>query len=372
MMRKKIIYGVLSLLVLVTAIGVSGHLVNAKPEPKKDGKQHTITYVKTQQVAMDENPVMLNYRGRLTAYDKVSLSAEVSGKIMSGDVRFKAGERFRKGQVLIHIYSEDVESLLKSGKSTYLQTLSNILPDIKVDYPEEYEKWAAFFSAMDIEKALPALPTIHSDKEKVFLAANNILGSYYNLQQQEINLTRYTIRAPFNGSFKTVNKEIGAVSSPSAELATIIRTDKLEVTVPVFPADLDYITVGEKISISNTSGVSQIATVSRLSDFVETSTQSVNVYLTYMPEGKEGFLEGEYVDVCFVGKSVTGFEIPREAIVDEESVYILKNSKLETMPVDIVRQLEDSYIISVADSTALVVTESIASVNRNAEYQSRN
>ena len=178
MMRKIIIYGVLSLLVLVTAIGVSGHLINAKPEPKKDGKKHAITYVKTQQMTYSDNQIEMNYRGRLRAYDNVSLSAEVSGKIMSGDVRFKAGERFRKGQVLVRIYSEDVEALLKSNKSTYLQTLSNILPDIKVDYPEEYQKWSAFFSALDIEKALPALPTIHSDKEKVFLAANNILGSY--------------------------------------------------------------------------------------------------------------------------------------------------------------------------------------------------
>ena len=83
---------------------------------------------------MEENQTEMNYRGRLTAYDNVLLSAEVSGKIMPGDVRFKAGERFRQGEVLIHIYSEDVEATLKSGKSSYLQVISNILPDIKVDY----------------------------------------------------------------------------------------------------------------------------------------------------------------------------------------------------------------------------------------------
>lgn len=366
------IYGLLSIVILVVAVAVSVHLVNAKPQPKKDNKKHNVTYVKTAPVNYSEKQTIMNYRGRVTAYDIVSLSAEVSGKIVAGDVRFKAGERFRKGDVLVHIYSEDVKASLKSGKSTYLQTLSSILPDIKVDFPEEYDKWMAFFTALDIDKPLPTLPEIKTDKEKVFLAANNILGGYYSIQQQEINLTRYTLIAPFNGSFKTVNKEIGAVSSPGVELASIIRTDKLEVTVPVFPADLTYIKVGEKVNIINNSGVHQEASVSRISDFVESSTQSVNVYLTYNAFANVGFLEGEYVDVNFSGASTQGFEIPREAIVDGDKVYVLEDKKLRQETITIVRQMEDSYIITIADTTAQIVVESMASINANSEYQTRN
>ncbi len=371
-MKKKIIYGTLSLMILVFAITFSGRLINAKPQPKKDNKKHNVTYVKTEKVTYKKINSEMSYRGRVTAFDNVSLSAEVSGKILQGDVRFKTGEQFSKGQVLLRIYSEDVEASLKSGKSSYLQTIAGILPDLKVDYRDEYEKWMSFFNHIDVEKALPQLPQINSDKEKVFLASNNVLASYYNLRQQEINLSRYTIRAPFNGSFKSVNKEIGAVSSPGSELASLIRTDKLEVTVPVFPTDLDNIKKGEKVEIINHSGVSQMATVSRISDFVDAGTQSVNVYLSYSASSTTGFLEGEYVDVNFNGKPVKGFDIPREALLNDQEVYVLENKKLHRTQVDIVRQLEDSYIITLADTTALVVTESIASVNANTEYQARN
>jgi membrane fusion protein (multidrug efflux system) len=371
-MKKKIVYGALSLIVIIAAIGFSNFLIKAKPEPKKDNKSHNVTFVKAEKVNYTELEGEMSYRGRVTAFDKVSLSAEVSGKILQGDVRFKTGERFRKGQVIVNIYSEDVEAALKSSKSSFLQTISSILPDMRVDYSDEYEKWMNFFNAIDVEKPLPELPVIASDKEKVFLAANNVLASYYTLLQQEINLARYIIRAPFNGSFKMVNKEIGAVSSPGSELATIIRTDKLEVTVPVFPSDLDNIKEGEKVIIVNRRGVEKSVSVARISDFVDASTQSINVYLTYYESAASGFLEGEYVDVIFNGERVSGFELPREALFNTNYVYVLQGSKLEIKEVTVLRQLEDSYIIAIDDQEAMIVMESMASISASAEYKARN
>lgn len=371
MKKKKLLYGGLSVLIVIATIMVSAMLIKGKPKPKKDNHAHNIMYVKAQKVNMIETESNMVYRGRVTAFDNVSLAAEVQGKIMQGDVRLKDGEDFKKNDVLIRIYKEDVEASLKSGKSSFLQTLSVILPDLKVDYPVEYEKWNTFFNSLDVEKPLPVLPDIHSNKEKVFLAANNVLANYYNLQQQEINLSRYIIRAPFNGSFKMVNKEIGAVASPGAELATIIRSDKLEVTVPVFPKDLNWIKEGDKVLVTDNEGDSKIASISRIAGFVEEATQSVNVYLTYYATGNRGFLQGEYVNVTFRGSKVTGFEIPREALIDDSHVYELKDKKLLKVQIDILRQLNDSYIISGLDTNKVIVIESLASINPGAEYLAR-
>ncbi len=371
MNTKKLLYGALSLIILIIAVFVSSMLIKGKPQPKKDGRQHNIVYVKAEQAHFSEITSDMVYRGRITPFDNVALAAEVQGKIMQGNVRFKAGESFRKGDVLLRVYSKDVEAALKSGKSSFLQTLSVILPDLKVDYPEEYDKWNRFFNAINVEQTLPRLPAINSDKEKVFLAANNVLASYYNLQQQEINLQRYVIRAPFNGSFKTVSKEIGAVASPGAELATIIRTDKLEVTVPVFPSDLSQIKKGDTVQITDNRGNRQTATVTRIAGFVDEATQSVNVYLSYTATRNFGFLQGEYVDASFKGKAVAGFEIPREALVDESHVYELKNNMPEKREIKILRRLQDSYIIAGIDSTNLIIIESLTGIKPTAEYRAQ-
>lgn len=371
MTKKKLIYGALSVMLVVATILFTARLINAKPQPQKDETKHNIMYVKAQKVDMVETETNMVNRGRITAFDMVSLSSEVQGILMQGDVRFKEGEDFAKGDVLLKIYSEDVEASLKSGKSSFLQTLSIILPDMRVDYPSEYEKWITFFNTLDVEKALPQLPPVNSNQEKVFLAANNVLASYYSLRQQEINLKRYTIRAPFNGSFTAVNKEIGAVASPGVELASLIRLDKLEVTVPVFPADLKWIKKGSQVQIKDSEGKIQTVTVARISDYVDEATQSVNVFLTFKPDTKNSFLVGTYVDVTFATGAITGFEIPREALLNETFVYQLANKQLQKVEVEVLRQLEDSYIIGGFDSEMLVVTESLASVNPNAEYLAR-
>lgn len=370
-MKTKIIYGLLSIGLIIIAFGVSSFLIKNKDKPDVDNSKQNNRYVKTSIPIIQESNSELSYRGRVTAYDQVSLAAEVSGKIMQGEVRFKTGQSFKKNDILLHIYSEDIEASLKSGKSSFLQTISIILPDLQVDYPEEYEKWNAFFQQVDPLKNLPELPAIQSNKEKVFLAANNVLASYYNLQKQEINLKRYTIRAPFDGSFKSVSKEIGAVCSPGAELASIIRTDKLEIIVAVFPKDLSWISDKDVVQISGHHENKLDAKIARISSNVDESTQSVNIYLHLDQNNKSTLLQGEYVDVTFNGMPISGFEIPREALVEGKYVYALQDQKLNKLAVNVIRQLSDSYIISGLNSSEKIVIESLTSIDQNVVYKSR-
>lgn len=370
-MKNKLVYAGIALLIVAVTVFISMALIKGKAQPQKDEMKHNQMYVKAEKVKLTEVVSDMTYRGRITAYDNVALSSEVQGVILQGDVRFKTGESFHKGDVMIKIYSEDVKASLKSGKSSFLQTLSQILPDLKVDYSEEYEKWLGFFNAVDIEKPLPKLPAMNSDKEKVFLAANNVLSAYYTLQQQEITLSKYVVKAPFDGVFTEVNKEIGAVASPGTSLATIIRSDKLEVTVPVFPADLKWIKEGEKVTIVDKNGDSKTASISRISDFVDETTQSVNVYLIYSSSKKPGFLHGEYVDVVFNGAKATGFLIPREAVFDGNYVYELTEKQLKKTPVVLIRKLDDSYLISGIDTSQVIVTESLSNISSSTDYLAR-
>ncbi len=369
-MKNRLIYGFLAVLVLIGAIALTRFMMASKQSPMHDANKRSVIYVKTSKVENESITTQMVKDGRVSAYDNVSLSAEVSGKILQGDVRFKEGESFKKGEAIIRIYNDDVKATLKANKSSFLQTLSKVLPDIKVDYNSEYDKWMTFFNAIDVNQPLPELPIINSNKEKVFLASNNVLSSYYSLQQQEIILSRYVVRAPFDGCFTSVSKEIGAVASTGVELATIIRTDRLEVAVPVFPTDLKWIDEGQKVTLINRRGdtCKLQATVSRKSSFVDKNTQTVNVYLTYT--GND-LLAGEYLKAYFDCENVTGFKIPREAVLDNNSVYVLKDNSLISTPVNIARQLDDYTIISGIEPGTSVVMESLTSVNSEVDYKAR-
>ena len=42
------------------------------------------------------------------------------------------------------------------------------MPDIRLDYPEQYEKWEQYLRDFDFDKPTPKLPAINSEKEKFF------------------------------------------------------------------------------------------------------------------------------------------------------------------------------------------------------------
>ena len=371
-MKKKVYSIIVGLAIIVGAIALTGYLINSKPAPKKDEQKHNTMNVKASQIKYSDIETNMQYRGRVSAFNTVELTAEVSGRLLQGNILFKEGVAFKRNDVIVNIYKEDVVATHKASISDFLQTLARILPDLKVDFPNEYDKWNNFFITIDPEKNLPELPQINSNPEKVFLSANNILTSYYNIQNQEIEIAKYTINAPFNGTLKTVSKEIGSAATTGSALATLIRSDKLEIKVPVFSNDISWIEKGDTATLTDKNGEKAKLSVSRVSGYVDEETQSVNVFLTLYPSAKMNLLEGEYVDITFQGKTVHGYEIPREAIVDGSYVYELVDGKLAKTHINIVRSLNDSYIISGIETHKTVVTESLASISSNVEYVARN
>lgn len=370
--KNKLLYVATVIGVIVVALGISSYLLNSRPEPRQDAKKHTTMTVKAEKVAYKDIKTSMKYRGRVTAFNNVDLTAEVSGRLLQGDIRFKEGETFKKNDVIVRIFKEDKVAAYKANISSFLQSLANILPDIKIDYSDEYEKWNNFFVAIDPEKELPQLPQIETNQEKVFLSANNVLTQYYNLQNQQIELTKYTIIAPFDGVLKVVNKEIGSAANTGSTLATLIRSDKYEIIAPVFSNDIKWINKGDAVTLTDKYNDEEQVIVSRIAGFVDEETQSVNVYLTYNVSGsKTHLLEGEFVDITFKGNDITGVEIPREAVVNGSFVYTLKDGALEKKEVTVVRSLNDTYVISGVEEGLTIVTESLASVSSNVEYIAR-
>ena len=368
---KKILYPLIGILIVVAAIFIAVAFINAQKQPKHNAQKKVDLYVLTKDVIYKNNNISINYRGRVLSSNNIALSAEVSGKILKGDINLKAGVNFKKNDILFKIYNDDIKASLQAQKSTFLQTLASILPDIKVDYSNQFNIWYDFFNKFDINKTLPKLPNYSSNKEKVFLASKGLLTEYYNLAQKEIALSKYTIRAPFDGSLISVSKEVGNVTNMGAQIATMIRSSQLEVTVPVFPRDLRWIKNNPTVSILTNRNNKINGKIERIASYVDETTQSVNIYVGVKNVKGSYLLQGEYVDVIFVGNNIKGMEVPREAIVDKEYMYILKDNSLVKRKIKIIEKSNDSYIISGLEPGAKAVIESISKIEPLVKYLSR-
>ncbi len=347
---------------ILAAAGLTAYfLIQSKPEAKKAPAKQTLIGVKTQRAHHQDYTIDITYPGRVEAREILVLSSQVSGLIKQAEVALKIGERFRKGDLLVSIEDNDVRASYKAALSSFLTVLSNSLPDLKIDFPQEYDKWYAFFSNINLDSKLPELPVIATDKEKVYLSSKNILSSYYNLVQKEIVLERYKIYAPFNGAYMSVSKEVGAIATANAELARIVSTDLLEVEVGVSLEDAKILSKGIEVEVASATSKTYKGVIDRISPFVDQSTQRVNVYVLFSQVDSD-IVEGELLNITLPSKTLENvIELNREAIVGDTLVYTVKENKLEGAKVKVLAKTATKIYVQGIEPQTIVVGESLVS-----------
>ncbi|MFY9153016.1 MAG: efflux RND transporter periplasmic adaptor subunit [Prolixibacteraceae bacterium] len=365
---RKITFIVVSLIVLLGgSFALSELFVSLKPDPPRRPASDAKRFVKVETVNYNEIVSPLFREGRAVSSNEVVLVSEASGKIEAGQVALKKGASFRKGQLIARIYKDEVELALKASKSRFLNSFTNMLPDIKIDFPEQYNQFISFFNAVDLNMDLPELPKVDSEKLKIFLASRNILSDYYGIRQDEKRLSRHTFYAPFDGTFTTVNFEVGAYVNSGGQIARMIRTDQLEIEVPVENKQSVWIKIGDKVNVysQDKSSFSQ-GTVVRKSNFVDPASQSRSVFVQVSNPGKTNLLAGEYKLVEFPGQQIpNAMEMPRSAVFNSNEVFVVIDGKLKKRILNILKWNETTLIFDGLETGLKLVVEPLINVQEN-------
>ena len=365
----------ISLLAVAVLFGIawalSGLLSGMAESPEEKQREDIKLFVKTEKVAYSTNEARIVETGRLSSQQTVDLSAEVQGQILRGDVVLREGTKFKKGDLLVNIFDEEARNNLKASKSRFMNGIAGILPDIRIDFPESYQKYMDFFNSIEIDESLPPLPKTDSDKEKVFLASRNILNDYYSIKSAEVRLSKYKLYAPFDGTFTAVYLEPGSVANPGNRIASMIRTDKLELEVPVRIEDAYWIEEGDEVEVTTKDKhVHWTGKVVRKSDFMDPGSQTISVFVSLDQEKNKPLFPGQYLRAEFAAKIIEGsMKIPRNAVFNKNRVFTVENGKLKENPVEVLKSGETWALISGVPAGAELVVEPLVNAKEgyNAE-----
>ena len=346
--RKSFITVLVLVVLFAIAFVLKGMLAGMAESHEEKQKEAIKLFVKTEKVSYSTNTAKIIETGRLSSQQTVDLSAEVQGQILPGDVILKEGTKFQKGDLLIKIFDEEAKNNLKASKSRFMNGIAGILPDIKIDFPESFRKYEDFFNSIKIDKPLPELPTLDSDKEKVFLASRNILNDYFSIKSAEVRLSKYHLYAPFDGTFTAVYLEPGSVANPGSRIASMIRTDKLELEVPVRIEDAYWVQVGDKVQVSTKDRhLKRSGNVVRKSEFMDPSSQAIIIYVALTSNKNKPLFQGQYLRAEFASKTLeNSMEIPRNAVFNKNKVFTVVDGKLKENQVEILKNMETTVIFS--------------------------
>lgn len=370
-MNRKVIIVLLVIATLALSFFAMNFFVNQKEDPKKNQARKKIPVVRVEPVSYHAISAPIVESGRLVSNLEVNLSSEVAGRIVTAGVPLKVGQKFRKGQLLIQIYEEDAKMDLRAQKSRFLNKLAANLPDIKVDYTDNFEEWMSFFSSIELDQSISDLPKVKSDQEKVFLASRNILGDYYAIKSAEVKLDKRKIYAPFNGSFVDVNTQVGSVAGMGSKLAGIIESNKLELQVPIESNDIRWLNLNEKVDILDSNGdVVSKGKLVRKSDFVDEGTQSVSVFVELEKSNNQELFQGQFLKARFNGKMIANaMEIPRNAVFSSNKVFVVEGEVLKQREIVVIKRNKNTLVFNGLKEGELLVVEPPVKATDNMKVQ---
>lgn len=361
---------ILPILLLLVGFGAFKLLSSFHKEPQRKAKTERILKLPVHSVRFDTQKPMVHAMGRIHAFDEVNLVAEVSGKILNSSFKLRSGINFRKGAIIAQIDSRNAQNLARIQNSSLLSGLAEMLPDLQTDLPDAYEKWNAFFQKLSPD-FLPEFPNWESDKEKMFLTRFRIFSLYYAAKNQQIMLSKYTIRAPFTGTIVSSRVSPGDLAGPGTPIAVLARTDQYELLLPIPQDEAKLLKTGAKISIRlSESGDSLTGKLTGISQVLNIQNASVEARIL-LHSHKKNILNGAYAEVQIpAGKPIHSAKVPRLALVGDTAVLTvqLKNSSdslgiLKLKPVSVIhRDPTYAYITDGLDSNDLVITEALQDV----------
>ncbi|WP_299458980.1 efflux RND transporter periplasmic adaptor subunit [uncultured Microscilla sp.] len=345
MKTRQIIIVIVAFVILGGAVVVNKSLSDNKPQKRRKGKpKKVMPTVETIKVSNQEIQAPITVTGKLMSYEKMDVYAEVSGILRKSSNRFREGNRFGAGTILVSIDDQEARLNILSQKSRLLNAITQLLPDLKLDYPEAFQKWQKYIDDFKMEQAIVPLPKTSSTKEKYFILAKNIYDQYYTIKSAEARLRKYNVYAPFTGVVTEASIYPGTLVRNGQKLGEFINPFNFEFEATVSLKDIDLVNIGDQVKLySEDIGGEWTGRIRRISDKMDAATQTVKVFVgTTGKNLREGmYLKGE-INAATIKEAVA---LSRNLIVNKNQVYVIKAGALALQEVKILRYTGNNVVV---------------------------
>ena len=328
---RKLILAILGVLFITGAIYGAKMIINSKSKTRK-APSKVIKTVFVDTVKNTSIPIIIPTNGNLVAKRRVEIYSEVQGIFKPSSKLFKPGEKYQKNEAFITINDTEYYANVQLAKSNLYNSIAAVLADLRLDFPEVFLKWETYLKSYNLNKPTPKLPKMVSEKENYFIIGRSIVSNYYTVKNLEQRLSKYTISAPFKGILTEALVTEGTLIRSNQKLGEFIDPSVYEMEVSLSKTFASLLDVGETVELNNLERTKKYSgIVSRVNGSINSATQTIAVYI----EIKNSSLkEGMYLEANLnAKKEKNAIEINRGLLLDEDKIFIVRDSVLDMIDV---------------------------------------
>lgn len=354
-MRKYIISFIIVIISIFLGNGLISMLKSFKKAKEPKTYRENVTMVEVDTLELKTNTPKVYTTGRIQSTKKSEVNSEVKGKIKYINPLLKKGQKVKKGRLLFSIDNTPAMQSFLASKNSYYNTIASILPDIKLDYKEDYKLWETYYKKIMNEKFPSQVPEIDNLSEKAFITNRGVFQSYYNLKSEHENLKKYDIYAPYNGTVDQTYLYEGSIVNPGVKLFSIIGSGDLEAEFAISTSDAKQIHTGSLVTIEHNNTVIKTK-ISRVGSYLDPTQQSI---IVYAPVKNNNLRDGAYVEGILHGNPIkSSAVVPRISITDNKLLTISKDSTISLTPIELINATKDSVLIKGPKTGTVIITAS--------------
>lgn len=320
-------------------------------------------------------PVILA-TGTVEAVEDVIVSPLVEGQIIRRSREFIPGGFVEKGELLLQIDPADYRNALELNKSDLLQAQTDL--DVEMGRQEVAEQDLELIGGDSLS---PGERSLVLRKPQLNAVKARLQAALASVDQAELEVSRTSIRAPFDAHVLTQNVTIGSQVAPGDNLGRLVGTENYWVTLTVPVSKLRWLQFsdseddkGSEVKIRNTTawpeGTFRLGYLEEQIGALDAETRLARVLvrvpdpLALEKEDKPELMIGAFVEARVQGEEIKDVvRLDRNFIRNNNTVWVMEDGKLQIRNVEIVLTDADyAYISEGLSAGERVVTTNISTV----------
>ena len=382
--NKKMPSGLIQLLLVVVIIIVgilaAVLLIKYKKPPQRQEQTVLAPLVKVEHLDRRDIQMIIRGYGTVNPRLEVEIVPQVSGKVVWVNPQFKAGGFIRRGELILKVDPRDYELSVRQANAAVAE--AQVMLDLeKAEAKIAKEEWLQLHPGQE-----PDSPLVFREPQ-IRQAQTRLESANAGLATAELNLERTQISLPVDAMIMSERIDLGQYVMVGQSIGAAYGIESMEIEVPLEDKELAWFDIPDNtFSIKNAEGSAKGAAVKVKANFageekcwlgnvvrttgqVDKTSRLISVVVEVSDPFKSAdstppLLPGMFVEVLIDGKILrNAIAVPRDAIRNNNEVWVAKDGQLHIQLLEIVRADRDfAYADSGLDDGDMIIVSSLDAV----------
>jgi RND family efflux transporter MFP subunit len=357
--RKNPIIGVFQVLAIVVLMALAFIYSRAPDKPVEipatqnlssaDGKMAPLVSVVKPTVSSQQ--LSVTSTGSVAVRSYVTLTSQVSGRVVDTSVALRSGGKFSAGETLVTLEQQDFILALAQMQANVTSAQASL----------QLSEAEASVDISSYQRLNPGkeVPPLIAKEPQIAQASAQLQASIARRDIEQANLERSVFSLPFSGRVVESSADEGQMLNIGQSFGRVYALDAVEIVISLSPQDLEKIAPAQnRIAMITADGITFEGRIDRVAAERDPRTRFSQVFLT--SNSNQSLTPGTFVSAKLNGPIIDNtFMLPESALQIGQAFWIVKNGTIEKLYANILGRSNGQYLVEAFDYSQGIVTGAV-------------